>query len=217
MTELRDRDPGELVQPIILRIDKEDPSSEDEGLSAVARAAVIAYLQDPQNPDWQQWASQAFAKSVRRANPKMFAKVLEMFPEQMVSEVGKAQAVGLPPLPAADLPKLIAKLQVSGTQLPKADEVLDAKINIVLNKSLEMSTGKAAAQAAHALFAWLTEAPAESVEAWLQSQAPVGIMHLPRKDFEQLSRQAAGPVIQDAGRTEIEPGSVTAFVMSKAS
>lgn len=217
MTELRDRDPGELVQPIILRIDKEDPSSEDEGLSAVARAAVIAYLQDPQNPDWQQWASQAFAKSVRRANPKMFAKVLEMFPEQMVSEVGKAQAVGLPPLPAADLPKLIAKLQVSGTQLPKADEVLDAKINIVLNKSLEMSTGKAAAQAAHALFAWLTEAPAESVEAWLQSHAPVGIRHLPRKDFEQLSLQAAGPVIQDAGRTEIEPGSVTAFVMSKAS
>ncbi|MDV2977923.1 UNVERIFIED_CONTAM: peptidyl-tRNA hydrolase [Actinomycetes bacterium ARC8] len=217
MTELRDRDPGELVQPIILRIDKEDPSSEDEGLSAVARAAVIAYLQDPQNPDWQQWASQAFAKSVRRANPKMFAKVLEMFPGQMVSEVGKAQAVGLPPLPAADLPKLIAKLQVSGTQLPKADEVLDAKINIVLNKSLEMSTGKAAAQAAHALFAWLTEAPAESVEAWLQSHAPVGIRHLPRKDFEQLSRQAAGPVIQDAGRTEIEPGSVTAFVMSKAS
>ncbi|RWZ85032.1 peptidyl-tRNA hydrolase [Glutamicibacter sp. HZAU] len=217
MTELRDRDPGELVQPIILRIDKEDPSSEDEGLSAVARAAVIAYLQDPQNPDWQQWASQAFAKSVRRANPKMFAKVLEMFPGQMVSEVGKAQAVGLPPLPAADLPKLIAKLQVSGTQLPKADEVLDAKINIVLNKSLDMSTGKAAAQAAHALFAWLTEAPAESVEAWLQSHAPVGIRHLPRKDFEQLSRQAAGPVIQDAGRTEIEPGSVTAFVMSKAS
>lgn len=217
MTELRDRDPGELVQPIILRIDKEDPSSEDEGLSAVARAAVIAYLQDPQNPDWQQWASQAFAKSVRRANPKMFAKVLEMFPGQMVSEVGKAQAVGLPPLPAADLPKLIAKLQVSGTQLPKADEVLDAKINIVLNKSLDMSTGKAAAQAAHALFAWLTEAPAESVEAWLQSHAPVGIRHLPRKDFEQLSGQAAGPVIQDAGRTEIEPGSVTAFVMSKAS
>ena len=217
MTELRDRDPGELVQPIILRIDKEDPSSEDEGLSAVARAAVIAYLQDPQNPDWQQWASQAFAKSVRRANPKMFAKVLEMFPGQRVSEVGSDHAVGLPPLPAADLPKLIAKLQVSGTQLPKADEVLDAKINIVLNKSLDMSTGKAAAQAAHALFAWLTEAPAESVEAWLQSHAPVGIRHLPRKDFEQLSRQAAGPGIQDAGRTEIEPGSVTAFVMSKAS
>ena len=105
----------------------------------------------------------------------------------------------------------------NGDEAVVRSDAKDAKINIVLNKSLEMSTGKAAAQAAHALFAWLTEAPAESVEAWLQSHAPVGIRHLPRKDFEQLSRQAAGPVIQDAGRTEIEPGSVTAFVMSKAS
>ncbi|MGH3653566.1 peptidyl-tRNA hydrolase [Glutamicibacter sp.] len=212
MTELRDRDPGELVQPIILRIDKEDPSTEDEGLSAVSRAAVIAYLQDPQNPDWQQWASQAFAKSVRRANPKMFAKVLEMFPGQMVSQVGKAQAVGLPPLPASDLPKLIAKLQVSGTQLPKSEEILAAKVSIAVNASLEMSTGKAAAQCAHALFAWLTEAEGQGIESWLKAHAPVGIRHLPRKEFEALSQHAAGPVIQDAGRTEIEPGSTTAFV-----
>lgn len=212
MTELRDRDPGELVQPIILRIDKEDPSTEDEGLSAVSRAAVIAYLQDPQNPDWQRWAGQAFAKSVRRANPKMFAKVLEMFPDQMVSEVGKAQAVGLPPLPAADLPKLIAKLQVSGTQLPKSEEILSSKVNIAVNASLEMSTGKAAAQCAHALFAWLTESDGHGIESWLKVHAPVGIRHLPRKDFEILAQHAAGPVIQDAGRTEIEPGSTTAFV-----
>lgn len=216
MDELRERDLDELVQPIILRIDKEDPSSEDEGLSAVSRAAVIAYLQDPQNPDWQKWAEQAFAKSVRRANPKMFAKVLEMFPDQMVSEVGKAQAVALPPLPAANLPKLVAKLQVSGTQLPKSEEVLDAKVIIAVNASLEMSTGKAAAQCAHALFAWLTETDAQLIEAWLKVHAPVGIRHLPRKDFEALSHRASGPVIQDAGRTEIEPGSTTAFVIVQA-
>lgn len=201
------------MQPIILRIDKEDPSTEDEGISAVARAAVIAYLQNPQNPEWQTWASQAFAKSVRRANPKMFAKVLEMFPEQMISEVGKAQAVGLPPLPATDLPKLIAKLQVSGTELPKSDEALVASVNIVLNKSLDMSTGKAAAQAAHALFAWLTEARPTIIEGWLKVHAPVGIKQLPRNEFDRLSAQASGPVIQDAGRTEIEPGSTTAFVL----
>ncbi|WP_141363331.1 peptidyl-tRNA hydrolase [Glutamicibacter uratoxydans] len=212
MSELRERDPNELVQPIILRIDKEDPSTEDEGLSAVARAAVIAYLKDPHNPDWQLWADQAFAKSVRRANPKMFAKVLELFPEAMVSEVGKAQAVGLPPLPANDLPKLIAKLQVSGTQLPKSDEILGSALTIVLNDSLEMSTGKAAAQSAHALFAWLTQADPVRIEGWLAAKAPVGIRHLGTGEFMQLSEHAAGPVIQDAGRTEIEPGSITAFV-----
>lgn len=212
MSELRERDPDELVQPIILRIDKEDPSTEDEGLSAVARAAVIAYLRAPQAPEWQVWAGQAFAKSVRRANPKMFGKVLEMFPEAMVSEVGKAQAVGLPPLPAHDLPKLIAKLQVSGTQLPKSAEVLVSDVTIGIRKSLQMSTGKAAAQSAHALFAWLTEAKGDRIERWLSAHAPVGIQHLSDEEFKRLSAQAAGPVIQDAGRTEIEPGSETAFV-----
>ncbi|MGX1749852.1 aminoacyl-tRNA hydrolase [Glutamicibacter protophormiae] len=212
MSELRERDPDELVQPIILRIDKEDPSTEDEGLSAVARAAVIAYLRAPQAPEWQVWAGQAFAKSVRRANPKMFGKVLEMFPEAMVSEVGKAQAVGLPPLPAHDLPKLIAKLQVSGTQLPKSAEVLVSEVTIGIRKSLQMSTGKAAAQSAHALFAWLTEEKVDRIERWLSAHAPVGIQHLSDEEFKRLSAQAAGPVIQDAGRTEIEPGSETAFV-----
>lgn len=215
MSELRERDPDELVQAIILRIDKEDPSTEDEGLSAVARAAVIAYLRSPHEPEWQTWSEQAFAKSVRRANPKMFSKVLEMFPEAMVSQVGQAQAVGLPPLPANDLPKLIAKLQVSGTQLPKSAEVLIAEVNIGIRKSLQMSTGKAAAQSAHALFAWLTEEQGERIERWLSAHAPVGIQHLSDEDFERLRAQAAGPVIQDAGRTEIEPGSETAFVYMK--
>lgn len=212
MVQMRQRDPEELVQPIILRIDKEDPSSEDEALSAAARAAVIAYLSSPEDPNWGIWAQQAFAKSVRRANPKIFAKVLQMFPEAMVSEVGKAQAVGLPPLLANDLPKLIAKLQVSGTQLPASSEVLRSKITIAVNDELEMSTGKAAAQSAHALFAWLMQADAAGIEYWLSQKAPVGIRHLDRAEFLKLSDMAAGPVIQDAGRTEIEPGSMTAFV-----
>ena len=130
----------------------------------------------------------------------------------MVSQVGKAQAVGLPPLPANDLPKLIAKLQVSGTQLPKSDEVLVAEVAIGIRKSLQMSTGKAAAQSAHALFSWLTEEKGERIERWLSAHAPVGIQHLSDGEFKRLSAQAAGPVIQDAGRTEIEPGSETAFV-----
>lgn len=212
MTEVLERDPEELVQPIILRIDKEDPSNEDEALSAVARAAVISYLNSPEDQNWGVWAQQAFAKSVRRANPKMFAKVLDMFPNAMVSEVGKAQAVGLPPMLANNLPKLIAKLQVSGTQLPAGGEVLRSPISIAVNDSLEMSTGKAAAQSAHALFAWLTYADAVQIEHWLSQKAPVGIKHLDRAEFLKLSDEAAGPVIQDAGRTEIEPGSMTAFV-----
>ncbi|WP_418907467.1 peptidyl-tRNA hydrolase [Glutamicibacter endophyticus] len=213
MISENERDPLELVQPIILRIDKHDPPSAEEAISAVARAAVLAYLSAPQDERWQLWAQQAFAKSVRRANPKFFARVLEETEHGMISEVGKAQAVGLLPLPAAGLPKLIAKLQVSGTQLEPDEQGLRAPVTIALNLGLGMSTGKAAAQAAHALFAWLIEAPAPQVEAWLKEHAPVGVLWLERREFAAVASRAVGPVIQDAGRTEIEPGSSTAYVL----
>lgn len=212
MSEIPENSPQELVQPIILLVDREEPASEQHGIAAAALASAKAYLKDPENPDWQVWADGAFAKSVRRADAKMFAKVLATFPEHVLATVGEGCAVGLPPMPAANLPKLLAKLQVSGTQLPQGTSLPEQPLTIVLNASLEMSTGKAAAQAAHALLAWVLESKPAAVEAWVAGGFPVGVVELPAKEFRKGSRQSAGPVIQDAGRTEIEPGSTTAYV-----
>ncbi|MHA7270235.1 peptidyl-tRNA hydrolase [Arthrobacter sp. HLT1-20] len=212
MSEIPENSPQELVQPIILLVDREEPASEQHGIAAAALASALAYLRDPESPDWQTWADGAFAKSVRRADAKMFAKVLAAFPEHVLATVGEASAAGLPPMPAAELPKLLAKLQVSGTQLPKGTPLPEQALTIVLNASLEMSTGKAAAQAAHALFAWVLQSKPASVEAWAASGFPVGVDNVPEKEFRKGARKSAGPVIQDAGRTEIEPGSTTAFV-----
>ncbi|MGP9503781.1 peptidyl-tRNA hydrolase [Specibacter sp. AOP5-B1-6] len=218
MSEYTERSAQELVQPIILLVDREEPASEQHGIAAAALASVQAFLRDPENPDWQQWAAGAFAKSVRRADAKMFAKVIAAFPDHVLATAGEASAVGLPPMPAAELPKLLAKLQVSGTQLPPGEPLPPAPLSIVLNASLEMSTGKAAAQAAHALFAWVLEAKPAAVEAWAVAGFPVGILELPAKVFRKGARKSSGPVIQDAGRTEIEPGSTTAYVtVAKAS
>ena len=213
MTESSESTVEELVQPIILRIDKENPCAEDEGIAAAALASVAAFLQDAQNPAWQPWAAGSFAKSVRRANPKLFAKVLEEFEDHALIEVGAAQAIGLAPLPAQGLPKRLAKLQVYGTQLPESDEVLSGQVEVVLDASLEMSTGKACAQAAHALFAWMIQAPPEVVQEWLDDGATLGIRQAGRSAFLAGQDEADGPVIQDAGRTEIEPGSATAYVV----
>lgn len=213
MNELTEAVTGELVQPIILRIDKENPCAEDEGIAAAALASVAAFLQDPENPSWAAWASGAFAKSVRRANPKMFAKVLEEFADHSLVEVGAAQAAGLSPLPAAALPKRLAKLQVSGTELPATNDVLTGQLQIVLDASLGMSTGKACAQAAHALFAWLIQATPETVESWINDGATLGIRQAERAEFIAGFQDAVGPVIHDAGRTEIEPNSATAYVV----
>jgi hypothetical protein len=174
-------------------------------------------MRDPENPDWQPWAAGAFAKSVRRADAKMFQKVLTAFPDHALVQVGEARAVGLPPMPADALPKLLAKLQVSGTELPDGEPLPPQPLTIVLNESLGMSTGKAAAQAAHALFAWLVEAEHSVVDAWEAAGFPVGISALPAAKFRRGAGRAAGPVIQDAGRTEIEPGSTTAYVVTSFS
>lgn len=212
MSEFTERVARELVQPIILFVDREDPASEAHGIAAAALASVQAYLRDPENPDWQMWADGAFAKSVRRADAKMFSKVIAAFPDHVLAEVGEGRAAGLPPMPADELPKLLAKLQVSGTQLPKGGPLPPQPLTIVLNGSLEMSTGKAAAQAAHALFAWVLESKPALVEAWMANGFPLGVMELPAKEFRKGARKSSGPVIQDAGRTEIEPGSTTAYV-----
>jgi peptidyl-tRNA hydrolase len=214
VTEFTERGPRELVQPIILLVDRVEPADQDAGIAAAALASVQAYLLGPENPDWQVWAEGAFAKSVRRADAKMFAKVLAAFPDHALAEVGAARAAGLPPMPADALPKLLAKLQVSGTQLPDGEPLAPRPLTIVLNGSLEMSTGKAAAQAAHALFAWLLDAGRPAVDAWAEAGFPVGVAHVPAKDFRKGARSAAGPVIRDAGRTEIEPGSTTAYVVA---
>lgn len=205
---------GELVQPIILLVDRVEPAGADQGIAAAALASVQAFMRDAENPSWQLWASGAFAKSVRRADAKMFAKVLAAFPGHVPATVGAARAVGLPPLPADGLPKLLAKLQVSGTQLPDGGALPSQPLAIVLNDSLDMSTGKAAAQAAHALFAWLLDAGRPAVDAWAAAGFPVGIVHAGAKEFRKGARRASGPVIQDAGRTEIEPGSATAYVVA---
>ena len=212
VSEFSERAAEELVQPIILLVDREEPASEQHGIAAAALASVQAYLHDPQNPDWRIWAAGHFAKSVRRADAKMFAKVLTAFPDHVLATVGEASAVGLPPMPAAALPKLLSKLQVSGTQLPPGAQLPPQPLTIVLNGSLAMSTGKAAAQAAHALFAWVLESKPAAVQGWLDAGCPVGVQELAAREFKKGARKCKGPVIQDAGRTEIEPGSTTAFV-----
>lgn len=203
---------GELVQPIILLVDREDPCAEDQGIAVAALASVSALMANPRHPYWKPWAQGAFAKSVRRADAKMFAKVAAEFPEHALATLGAAKALGFAPMPADSLPKRIAKLQVSGTTLPAGGSGDPAKVHIALNHALGMSTGKAAAQAAHALFAWVLEGEPADVDAWRADGCQLSVDRLGAKEFVAQSRAANTPVIHDAGRTEITPGSATAFI-----
>ncbi len=206
--------PSDTVQPIVLLVDKEDPAAHLDAVAAAASASVSAYARRTEDEAWDNWVYGRFTKSVRRAGPKMFEKMAASAPSGTVI-VGRAKAVAFEPVSYEEMPKKLRALQVSGTHLPDGEPVPggpDVPL-IVVNADLEMSTGKAGAQAAHALMAWYLTLPAEQRTAWYDGGARASVRLADGAEFASLAKaQGAGPLIVDAGMTEIAPDTATAFV-----
>lgn len=206
-------EPSDTVQPILLRVDKEDPAAHRDAVAAAAVACVLAFTHRNSDDAWLDWVRGRFTKTVRRAGPKPFAKLTAGAPSGTVV-IGKAEAAAFEPQRYADMPRALRSLQVSGTQLPAAEPApaQPGAPLIVLNEDLAMSTGKAAAQAAHALLAWYLELAPEQAAGFAECPAAL-VAELPGERFRELARHPGnGPLIVDAGLTEIDPGSSTAFV-----
>ena len=216
-----------LVQPIVLLVDKNDPASHLDTVLAAAIASVDAYVTaiSPgavQHESWAQWLSGRFTKSARRADLKTFTRLAadENFKRESLITIGKAKAMAYAPALYEDMPKSLMRLQVSGTDLP--DEPATASVRkrsgdpvIVLNGDLGMSTGKSAAQAAHALFAWQLNRGLDDAELASLQLASTGLVIVSAEEFTALRTVAAGPLIVDAGLTEIAPNTATAFVIER--
>ena len=209
----------EFVQPIVLLVDKVDPADEVDAIRATAIASITAYGKDLADGAptlaWDAWLDGPFAKSVRRADRKTFEKVRAEYPDAIHVPIGLAEALAFRPLPADQMPRTLSRLQVSGTQLPNERETSPAVPNtptVFLNADLGMSTGKAAAQAAHALFLWSLQA-GDLITAYSEG-IDCEVKIVGKQEFDEIiDRCRPEAVITDAGRTEIEPGSVTAFAI----
>ncbi|MEU9418585.1 aminoacyl-tRNA hydrolase [Streptomyces sp. NPDC048272] len=131
---------------------------------------------------------------------------------QAASEASsEAEVRVFPPVPLDGWPKELAKLQVSGTDLDDPEPVPPAAPGVPvlwLNPDLDMSAGKAMAQAGHAAqLAWWELAPADRA-AWRDSGFRLAVRTAPRERWAELSGSGL-PVVRDAGFTEIAPGSCT--------
>ena len=206
--------PSDTVQPIVLLLDKGDPAAHLDAVAAAAAASVGAYAGRTDDTAWENWVHGRFTKTVRRAGPAVFAKLAAEAPSGIIA-VGKARAVAFEPVAYEAMPKVLRGLQVSGTQLPDdapAPAVPGAPV-VVVNADLEMSTGKAGAQAAHALLAWYLTLSAQERAAWTEHGGRVSVRPAGDGEFARLAAAAgAGPLIVDAGLTEIAPDTATAFV-----
>lgn len=207
-----------LLQPIVVR----RTGTHEDMVTAAARASVAAWLACPEDPAWVPWLAGPFGKSVRRARPVEVEKVREFMVASVA--VGEAEAFAGLPVTRDDMPAPVRKLQVSGTDAPRgagfprfpfgttAEGVVVPFMAI--NLGAQMTTGKTCAQAAHGLLGWALRQDAAVVEAWAAAGMPLNVGEFNAEDFTNFVAHSRSDaiVIQDAGHTEVEPGTTTVLV-----
>ncbi|MFF4302039.1 peptidyl-tRNA hydrolase [Streptomyces sp. NPDC001601] len=210
----RDEAP-QFVLPLVVRIEKAAPPARTDALETAARA-VLSMLSDARalgDGEWAQavrdWEDARIRKVVRRARGAEWRRAGEL---PGITLTGKSAEVRVfPPVPLDGWPKELAKLQVSGTELDDPEPPVDTDRSapvLWLNPELEMSAGKAMAQAGHgAQLAWwaLSE---EEREAWRDAGFPLAVRTADPAEWRELTRSGL-PLVRDAGFTEIAPGSCT--------
>lgn len=205
----------QFVLPLVVRIERAAPPARTDALETAARA-VLVMLGDARSTgdgEWaramRDWQDARIRKVVRRARGAEWRRA-EALPGITVAGKG-AEVRVFPPVPLDGWPKDLARLQVSGTDLddpePPADADPTAPV-LWLNPDLDMSAGKAMAQAGHgAQLAWWELSDGERA-AWRDAGYPLSVRTADPARWAGLTTGGL-PVVRDAGFTEIAPGSCT--------
>jgi peptidyl-tRNA hydrolase len=203
------------AMPIILRLER-PPAARTSVLEAAAVAALAVCLDPRADTEWHDaltsWITSRIRKIARRARGTHWAAVQEL--PGVTCEVDGAEARALLPGPVDDVPKIVARLQIGGTDLePDTPGPPQAGVPVIhVNAALEMTVGKAAAQVGHASMLYaaargLVEVPAFAV----RDAGP--------REWQALCRAVeAGEAVavRDAGFTEVAPGTITCITTPPA-
>lgn len=215
MSSAVDRDAvPQFVLPLVVRIEREAPPPRTAALEAAARA-VLAFLADERSTEGEwaervaEWTDGRIRKVVRRARGAEWRRASVL--DGITLEHDGAEVRVFPPVPLDAWPKELARLQVSGTELddPEPPPAPAPGIPVLwFNPDLEMSAGKAMAQAGHgAQLAWM-RLDAEARKRWAADGFRLAVRTAPVAAWPALTDSGL-PLVRDAGFTEIAPGSCT--------
>ncbi|MQA62851.1 MAG: peptidyl-tRNA hydrolase [Actinophytocola sp.] len=225
VADVRDEDPAQVrAMPIILRIERDVPPARTALLEAAA-AASIAVCLDPRSApggEWHDdvgaWIAGRIRKVARRARGAHWQAVADL--PGITVEVAGAEARALLPWPVAELPKVVSRLQISGSELP-ADEpgpVPAGAPVLLLNPDVPMTTGKAAAQVGHATMILASVLEPDRLKQWAAEAYRCAVRTpspdlwramLPGNDPAGAWRDRRIVAVRDAGFTEVAPGTIT--------
>ncbi len=193
----------DLVQPILVP----RSGSHEHIVAAVGTASLLAYLTDPGDPRWNRWLQSAPAKTVRRVKGQSHITQVR----QWAQEVGAAHAhicgvLALAPLSYDEMPKRVRGSQVNGIDYPRvgSSECKPSGAGIEVLTLVSLSTGKAAAQVAHAVWGWHRTDP-----QW-EPAAGFHLSFVTPAELGEAAQSRAGVTVYDAGFTEVDPGTLTA-------
>ena len=215
------RDPRDgrpqYVLPLVVRLERDAPPQRTDALETAARA-VLTLLADERARGEGEWAAAVEAwqdarirKVVRRARGGEWRKALTLPGITVTGE--QAEVRVYPPIPLDGWPKDLARLQVAGTDFgddaPPPPPAPGVPV-VWMNPDVEMTAGKAMAQAGHAAqLGWWRLADPDA-QKWAAAGFPLAVRTATRQDWARLVG-AGLPVVRDAGFTEIAPGSATAL------
>jgi peptidyl-tRNA hydrolase len=203
----------EYVLTLVVRVEKNARPGQTEALEAAARA-VLAILADERSAGEGEWAEAMRAwqdarirKVVRRARGAEWRRA-EALPGITVTGA-KAEVRVFPPVPLDAVPKDLAKLQVTGTDFEDPEDLPEHEGPVLwINPGVTMSSGKAMAQCGHAAhLAWLALSAAGRKE-WVAADFALAVRTATPAQWQKLLTTGL-PVVQDAGFTEVAPGSRT--------
>jgi hypothetical protein len=213
----RDERP-QYVLPLVVRLERDAAPQRTDALETAARA-VLTLLADPRGAgeegEWAAaiaaWQDARIRKVVRRARGAEWRRA-EVLPG--ITVTGRTAEVRVyPPVPLDGWPKDLARLQVSGTDFgddepPAAPE---PGVPVVwMNPEVEMTAGKAMAQAGHAAqLGWWRLDP-ERAAKWAAAGFPLSVRTATPERWAELVA-ADLPMVRDAGFTEVVPGTATAI------
>jgi peptidyl-tRNA hydrolase len=220
-----DEDPAEVrAMPVVLRIERAQPPGRTPLLEAAASAALAVCLDERARPggEWHEslhaWIDGRIRKVTRRARGVHW-EAAQQVPGVTVTVDG-AEARALVPGRVVDTPKVISRLQISGSELP-ADEPGPPPPELprlLLNPSVPMTVGKAAAQVGHATMILASLLDPVELDVWASRGYRCSVRKATVAQWKELhpGDDPAGAWLQkrviavrDAGFTEVDPGTVT--------
>lgn len=200
----------------MVRIERAEPPARTDALETAARAVLVMLSDERVTADdgeWaevvRRWQDARIRKVVRRARGAEWRRAEAL---DGITVTGRsAQVRVFPPVPLDGWPKDLARLQVSGTELDDPEPVPEPGAGVPVlwtSPDLDMSAGKAMAQAGHgAQLAWWA-LPEASRRAWRDAGFPLAVRTADPGRWAGLTVSGL-PVVRDAGFTEIAPGSCT--------